>query len=238
MSLQQYNYKENLRSKRAYYIGSAVLKPGMPLYNNVDPTYSPATPSWDPSVDPGPNAVSYQALRQLLGNAVTDVTSGISNNPGGSGTANINGDQLAGIVGDSILGQAPTQPGTNPGTGPCPVDMYVPTPGDSVPILINYNNAQPGDIVIPDQVTPSNTFGPCVPLGQTGGGSYPFNVGSTLSFAVNNTTGTSGGVTIAGTGSPYPTMNQVAQGMYEIMQAGNFTGNSTTVPQLIMARKL
>lgn len=236
MSLQQYNYKRNLRSERMYYVGAKALLPGMPLYYNVDPTYSPATPSWDPSADPGPNNISYQSLRQLLGAAVYDVTAGSGYNGGSAATANINASELAGVISDTISGQAPTQPGTNPGTGPCPVDLYIPQSGDNVAILINYNNAAPGDIVIPDETTPSNTFGPCVPQGGTT--VYPFNVGSTLAFAVNNTTGTLGGAIIAGVGSPYPTQRQVAVGQYEIMQAGNFTGNSTTAPQLVLARKL
>jgi hypothetical protein len=235
MGLPQYQNQEDLILKSAYYMGTATLVQGNAVIYDTDPVAClPATKfSGLAPFQPFGDQLDNLQPEELLGRAVQDVGY-VSNNNGTAGTINLTGGQFAGVV----IQQPPENSGVFPPvtTGPCSVVIARPLPGAVIPILVNYNNAAVGDVVVPDYSTPSNTFGPEVPLGSLYA-NYPLNIASTLTFAQNNTSGTVS-VIQAGNGSPYPTMGQAAAGRFVLMQSGPATGVSATAPTLLIAKAL
>jgi hypothetical protein len=238
MALPQYAGEIVYNPRRAYYMGTLTLQQGMAVYFDLDPTAC-ALPAWDaaslaPNPDPGANVISIAAVRQQLPRAVQDVpANGVSNNNGTAGTANINSSFLAGVV---AVNPVAVQSGSS-NIGPYWCEVIAPNRGEPVLILVNYNSALPGDVVIPDESTPSNTFGVLLPLGGTAG-TVTVNTGTSLGFAQNN-----GGSLQAGSGSPYPDWKSLVRAKYVVMQTGPTTGVQATVsgtlgPALVWAMAL
>jgi hypothetical protein len=142
--LAQYAGQQDVIGQRHWYAGTATVLEGTPLYYDLDDTNAPVVDSWDPSVDPGSSSLTTTGNENLRGFRVYDV-----NANGSTGSGGLNTCQLAGVV-------APDSSGI---TGPNFVTLISAVKSRVANIQINYNNAAKGDIVQPDESTPSNTFG-------------------------------------------------------------------------------
>lgn len=135
MSLVQFNGQQDTIIQKVWYAGTKTLLEGMPLYFDLDDTNAPVVDSWDPSPDPGPSSINPTSNRNLRGYRVIDVNS-------------TNVAMLAGVVANNSAGLV----------GPCFVDIIRPIKGTVCNIQVSYNSAAKGDLVKPDESTPSNTF--------------------------------------------------------------------------------
>ena len=86
---------------RRYYTGTSALQPGNTVAYDLDPTYNPSIPAWDPSRVPGwdPEGTSQPTIdgaRNVLGHAVMDIPANgltypgiVAATAGTAGTANV-----------------------------------------------------------------------------------------------------------------------------------------------------
>lgn len=229
----QYDGMQQYETLRRWYQGTnAPTVIGSPYYYNLDPVGAPPIPAWDPSVDPGPNTITIDGARSLLGHAVMDVPANgatLTGTSGSAGTVNTNNCMLAGVLASV---PQPAQGNTNP-LGPCYLDLIEAVPSRVVPIAISYNNALPGDVVIADEATPSNTFIQLVPQSGTLGG---VNISTTNTFATNNAGVLTANNTTGNT--EFPWWRDMGRAKFVLMNKGPTASVTTTNTALVLARVL